>query len=112
MSQVDARILNVGLQLAMEWGEHWLQPIQSRLHARFPRLTPDELSRYDRVCRDAMTFGHEQVLCALTAANRNEAEARRLFTQALREKYPWIDDDNRARLHSQGCYYAWKDGAL
>jgi hypothetical protein len=109
---VDARILNAGLHLAMEFGEHWLQPIQNRLHAKFPRLTPAELDSYDEICRAAMAFGHEQVLLALAAAKRNEVEAQRLFTLALREKYAWVDDDNRARLHSQGCYYAWKDGAL
>jgi hypothetical protein len=58
-----------------------------------------------------MTFGHAQVLVALEAAQRDEAEALRLFNLALHEKYPWVDDDNRARLHSQGRYYAWKDGA-
>jgi hypothetical protein len=109
---VDARILNAGLHLAMAWGEHWLKPIQARLHVQFPTLHPAELDSYDEVCRAAMTFGQEQVLVALESANRHEAEGLRLFQLALREKYPWIDDDNRTRLHSQGCYYAWKDGAL
>lgn len=109
---MDARILNAGLQLAMAWGAAWLQPIQARLHAQFPRLTPAELDSYDETCRAAMAFGHEQVLVTLEAAQRDEAEALRLFNQTLHEKYPWIDDDNRTRLYSQGCYYAWKDGAL
>jgi hypothetical protein len=32
--------LNVGLEMAMELGEHWLSPITARLMARYPDMSP------------------------------------------------------------------------
>ena len=50
VSLVNSRVevFNVGLNLAMEWGEDWLQPIQRRLPimtARFQWVNTDNLSR-------------------------------------------------------------------
>ncbi len=39
----DSAILNAGLDLAMEFGEHWLAPIQDRLGALYPALNARDL---------------------------------------------------------------------
>lgn len=96
----------------MEWGPNWLEPIQSRLANRFPRLTAEELDAYEAACRAAMNWGHAQVPKSWRAANRDQAEAGRLFEQAVCERYPWISEHNISHRFSQGCYYAWKDGDL
>ena len=51
-------LLNDGLELAMDWGENWLAPIQDRLHQRHPQLNPQQLDELNEACQDAMKFGH------------------------------------------------------
>lgn len=109
---MDERILNAGLHLAMEFGENWLCPIQERLAGKFPELSRDGLNKYERMCREVMTFGHEQVPARWREARGNEAEALRLFKMAMRDRYPWVTDENLSHLFSQGCYYAWKNGEM
>jgi hypothetical protein len=109
---MDPRILNVGLHLAMEFGENWLRPIQQRLAVAFGTLTPDELDTYDRICRQTMAFGEQQVRLRWKEAAGNETEAYRLFKIAVLDQYPWVTDGNLSRLFTQGCYYAYKDGEL
>lgn len=107
---MDVTILNAGLALAMEFGENWLQPIQSRLAAKYPDLAAAELEAYNAACQKAMKSGHELVRSCMKKAGGVQQEAQRLFCDAITERYPWMDDANVAHLFSQGCYYAWKDG--
>ncbi len=109
---MDAAILNVGLELAMAFGEHWLSPIQSRLGERFAELSPDQLDGYDAACREAMRVGHEQARLALREHPDSQERAYELFRTKVRARFVWIDDANLSHLFSQGCYYAWKDGEL
>lgn len=109
---MDAHILNVGLDLAMEFGENWLRPIQQRLAVAFETLTPAELDAYDSICREVMAFCEQQVRARWKEAAGNEAEARRLFKIAVLDRHPWVADEHLSRLFSQGRYYAWKDGEL
>ncbi|HEX6372835.1 MAG TPA: hypothetical protein VF006_28190 [Longimicrobium sp.] len=105
-------ILNVGLDLAMEFGASWLQPIQPRLAKRHPELTAEELDAYEATCRAAMTWAQLQVPELWHAAGGKEREARRLFETSVGERYPWISAGNLSHLFTQGRYYAWKDGLL
>jgi len=102
----DIEIRNVGLDLAMEWGENWLRPIQDRLSAKYPDLDQGDLDRYDRLCRAAMKEGHDLVwdMAQVGIDRVNDDEWKR----QLKASYPWIDDANLSRLFSQGMYYAWK----
>lgn len=108
----DPGILNVGLDLAMEFGASWMQPIQSRLAGRHPALAASELDEYDAACRAAMTWAQRQVPEHWHAAGGREREARRRFQQAVLSRYPWISAKNLKQLWTQGRYYAWKDGEL
>ncbi len=80
---MDEQILNVGLDLALEWGMNWLQPIQERLAARFPPLTPAQLDSYDQLCREVMNWGFQQAPLRWHEAGGSEAEAYRLFKDAI-----------------------------
>jgi hypothetical protein len=110
--ELEAEILNAGLDLAMEWGADFMQPINPRLTRRFPRLPVHELNAYDAACRAAMGWGHTQVAPHWHAVGGNEREARRAFERSVRDRYPWISDKNLSRLYAQGRYYAWHDGEL
>ena len=96
----------------MEFGERWLEPIQSRLAAKHPELSPGELDAYDAACRKAMKFGHGLVPKCFRKAKGSQDEAARLFREAVRTRFSWISDATLKHLFSQGCYYAWKDGEL
>ena len=98
---------NDGLNMAMEWGENLLQPVQSRLSAKYPSLTPAELDEINALCQAAMKFGHDTVYgLASRSGSKTKLES---FAALMRRRYPWVDAKNISRLFSQGMYYAWKD---
>ncbi len=105
-------ILNAGLNLAMEFGENWLMPIQNRLGALYPELGPGELDQYNALCQEAMRFGHEQTRLAWRHSGGSQAVAYQKFSHDLRQRYAWVSEDNLSRLFSQGSYSAWKDGEI
>ena len=109
-SPLESAILNEGLALALEWGEQWLTPIQERLGAMHPLLSPSDLDAYDEACRAAMRFGHRQVpICWREAGPDRDATFTRWRDDVL-AKHPWMSEENLGRLFSQGMYYAWKNG--
>jgi hypothetical protein len=100
-------IWNEGLYLAMEWGTDWMKPIQPRLASRYPALTPAELDELDKLCRDAMKFGHTTVYDLAESAGKDTKYED--FARVMTRRYAWVDARNLSRLFSQGMYYAWKD---
>ena len=106
--ELHEEILNVGLDLAMEFGEDWLQPIQTRLTILFPALSRDELDAYNELCRKAMFFGHDQVVRSIQEGPSDQAGQFQNFRAAVLAEYPWVADGNLRRLFSQGYYYAMK----
>ena len=101
-------VRNDGLELAMDWGEQWLAPIQDRLHARHPALTRAELDRVDDECRSAMRLGHDTVH-GFVRDGRPALLAESL-APLLRAQFPWISDENVLRLFRQSLYYTTKAG--
>jgi hypothetical protein len=101
-------LLNEGLALAMDWGDNWLAPINARLHERHRYLTTEELAVLNATCQGAMRLGHETAYARL----RGGAEPVSLesFSAAVREKYPWVSQENLSRLLNQSLYYAAKTG--
>ncbi|MBW3570973.1 MAG: hypothetical protein KY467_07695 [Gemmatimonadetes bacterium] len=112
MAELDPAILNAGLDLAMEFGPNWMQPIQARLAARHPRLSTEALDAYEAACRETMTWAHLRVPEHWNAVGGDEAEAFRRFKVQVLTAYPWISGKNLKRLWTQGRYYASKDGLL
>src|ERR1017187_9215139 len=109
---MDTTVLNKGLDFAMEFGANWLRPTQGRLLAQFPGLSQAELDDYDRVCREAMKFGHSQLVVCWREARSEQLQAFEFFRRDVLARYPWVSDPNLSHLFSQGCYYAFKDGEI
>lgn len=109
---MDPLILNAGLDLAMAFGEHWMEPIQKRLALVQLQLSAEELNQYDAQSRQAMKRGHDLVPDCFREAANVQREAYRLFEKRLLKEYPWVSSEMSSRLFSQGCYYAWKDGNM
>lgn len=103
---MEKRILNIGLSLAMEFGEHWLDPIQSRLAKQFPDLSSEELNEYNSICRTAMESSNKLV-CSLLKKDGEKIKYEEWEATVLRS-HPWINKKNLSRLFSQGMYYAMK----
>lgn len=100
-------ILNAGLNLAMEFGENWLQPIQERLSKKYPHLSAEDLVEYNTLCKSAMNFGHE-IVYELAEQHGKETKYEK-FEPIYIQKYSWVSRKNLSRLFSQGMYYAWRD---
>lgn len=99
-------VKNTGLHLAMEWGPDFLKPIQGRLALRYPELSAAELDEANRICQEAMRFGHSEVekLAVAHQFNVNKAE----FALVMQQAWPWVDASNISGLFNQGMYYAMK----
>ena len=110
--KLDPKVLNDGLRLAMEFGEHGLGPIQARLAELHPALSETERDAYGVACRKAMNAGHALVVECLRDAGGDQIVATRAFRKALAQRFSWINDENLTHLFSQGSYYAWKNGEL
>ena len=102
----DPIILNLGLNLAMAWGDDWLCDIQNRLSKLHPKLTKKELDFYNDTCKKAMNDGHKLVLACLADHGRDFDPV--IFKTKYKEKYPWVSDSNNGHVYSQGMYYSMK----
>lgn len=97
-------ILNVAMNLSLEWGENWLRPVDERLKAIFKSINDDEAKRIDIFIREA----REDIFKMVEQHYLKELSEEQLKLN-LKEKYSFLNDDNYKRLLSQGMYYAWKD---
>lgn len=101
-------LLNEGLELAMDWGESWLSPINGRLHALHPYLGVDELEEFNVACQGAMRLAHETVHALLHSGSKSLSVET--LAPIVRDRYPWVRQENLGRLLNQGVYYAAKVG--
>jgi hypothetical protein len=97
----EAEILNTGLQLAMEFGENWLKPIQQRLFRRYNFLSKEELDKYNLICKTALDDGIRFIQNTLTNLDSRQ--------QYMRKKYAWINNQGIERVFNQSCYYSWNE---
>lgn len=101
---VSDEVLNDAVHLALEWGEHWGKPVDSRLMAKHPSVTPAEARQADQLCREVMSYSFDQIAKAYLGQTSREEAVRN-----VRTRYPWLAAENLSRLENQGMYYAWKD---
>jgi hypothetical protein len=111
----ESSILNAGLDMAMEFGENFRQPIQERLSKKFRSLSPEQLNHYNTVCLMAMKEGNDfltDLLSHLSSSHQTirEADLKHQLISFMKTRYSWINQNNLDRLYSQGCYYAFKNG--
>ena len=108
-TNVSNKILNIGLDFSMEFGENWLKPINKRLQNKFPYLTSDELEECNTICNEvnktANNFVYENPI-------KGKPEIQFVdfaeFENFMKQKFDWISIKNLKRLYSQSCYYAFK----
>ncbi|MEM6822068.1 MAG: hypothetical protein AAF558_09025 [Verrucomicrobiota bacterium] len=113
---MKTHILNTGLDLAMEWGEHWLHPIQTRLASLFPELNGEELDYCNEICQAAMHMGcdlaGEPPLYLPTSEvipeKRTMTRVWKNYCQQMKAQHPWISEANLEKMYSQGRYHALK----
>lgn len=113
----NATILNQGLELALEFGTNWLQPIQPRLSEKFPDLKTKDLDICDKICRKAIKSGNDYIYNTLEAAavqrkKISQDDLANNLRSFLNKDFPWINESNMKSILSQGCYYAYKDGLI
>jgi hypothetical protein len=106
--QGEEALLNYALDLAQEWGDEWLEPIQERLSMAYPNFTREELDKYNAIAQDAMKYGHDLVYSMAEKQGKDIEESK--WKETYLSRYPWVDSKNLKHLFSTGRYYAWKDG--
>ena len=101
---MNAAIFNAALEMSLEWGENFHEPIQERLRQRFPVVSQEEADELQTVCRELTSYAFEQVEMAyLKKITGAEANA------SILARYPLVNEDSMGRRWSQGQYYAWHD---
>jgi len=102
-------LLNVGLNLSMEFGENWLEPINERLSEIYPELTTLELNYCNELCSKINKTAHGFI-------KNNPKQIGQEFTfiefivfeKFMTDRYEWINHSNLNALYSQSCYYSMK----
>jgi hypothetical protein len=102
--QWNDEILNVALNMSLEWGENHRKPINARLLARFPMLSEAEVESYNQVCREIQSYAFDQIEAAYVK-RISWPEAH----QNVMSRYPGLSEERYGRLNSQGHYYAWRN---
>ena len=104
-SQFAPDTLNLALELSLEWGENWLQPINERILLARPQLAPDDAETLNAWCVEVRTFAFAEVHPWYGREVEDKAERA---LEGARRRYPKIDEENLSRLYNQGMYYAWR----
>jgi hypothetical protein len=104
----EAALMNYALDLAQEWGEQWLEPVQRRLMDAYPNMSQTEADYLNDAAQKAMKTGHDLVY--LLAENSGKNVKQLAWQEMYVKQYPWVDKKNLNHLFSTGMYYAWKDG--
>lgn len=98
--------LRAGVELALSFGEDWLQPIQGRLAALFPHLSVAQLDAIEAACQEVKQYSESWL--QKEAGKHSEEVYDTAWHQTMCAHFPWLDERNLARLFSQGVYYARK----
>lgn len=99
----SAQLLNAALELTTEWGENYGKPIDERILAKYPDLTPNEIATLTKISGEAEYFIYSLAEREL-AGEISETEIPQL---AVKE-HPWLNAQNTARLTGIGMFYARK----
>ncbi len=99
----SAQLLNTALELTTEWGENYGKPINERILAKHPDLTPDDISSLTKISREAEYFIYSLAECEL-AGEISESDIPVLAVN----EHPWLNSQNTARLTGIGMFYARK----
>lgn len=104
--KVDDQVLNIGLALAMEFGENWGKAIQPRLSKINPSLSELDLNVIAHLCKQAQSFSEN--LAYFIFVEQGVHIQSTILSDKVKSEYPWINDKNLSHLISQSIYYAVK----
>jgi hypothetical protein len=97
-------LLDLALQLSLEWGPAWLQPIQGRLRARRPDVRAAQADELDVFARSTRDWAHRLIARTVRDGVPSEQVARQTIADAL----PWMGPSTFKLLWTQGVYYAMR----
>ena len=100
----DPVLLNEAMNLCLEFGEHWRQPIVGRLLKTHPELDQPAAEALDRSVRGIRDWAHKLIASCMLEGTPTEVDTR----QQILDTCPWLDAKTMERLWSQGCYYVMK----
>ena len=104
VSEFSDELLNLALDMSLQWGPHWLAPINERVLAAHPQLSPDDAQILQGWCVEAREFAYAEVEKWYPVETENKT---RLAMETTQVKYPQINEHNLSHLFNQGMYYAW-----
>ncbi len=106
---LSKEILNVTLDMSMEFGENWLKPIHERLHKKYTEISSEDLEKINSICKEVNKFANDYVYKSGSVINKEISFVDfKKFKVDILLKYNWISASNLSHLYSQSCYYAMK----
>lgn len=100
----ENEIMNVAMELSLEWGENFHKPIQDRLIQRVPALPRERADELDQFCREVQSFAFGRYYDVVAQGNDNGSGVE----HEIKKRYPFLNQTNLHRLATQGLYYAHK----
>lgn len=100
---MDIDVYNKAVELSLEWGMNFGKPIRDRLTHFYPDLYGDSIKRLEKESKDIQSYAFDMYWKEVDG-EFSLAEIR----MNIREKYPWLNDNNLSLLETQGMYYARK----
>src|SRR5262249_55269272 len=104
----DEELRNLALALVLMWGPSRRLPAEDRLMAFVDDLDHGRAVSLVEDARSAEQIGNAYVRERYEASGHaSEFGSLAEMAQAVRHRFPWVDDENVRHLFSQSCYYAW-----
>lgn len=102
-SEYSDELLNAALELVTEWGENYGKPINDRILARYPGLSPAEIDDLTKRSREAEYYIYKLAEMEF----QGELTEMDIIPEA-RKRFAWLDSSNAGRLKNIGMFYARK----
>jgi len=95
--------LEIALHEYQEWGEKLKTPRATRIAEMFPDHAHDEIQSIIAVCSEVEDFSWK-----IAEAVRDRGMAQSAAKNSIKERFPFMSDDNLSRALSQAMYYTLK----
>lgn len=96
-------VLNDAMEMSVEWGENYRQPIYERLHKKYPEISAEQAEKIQKHCREA-----ESYIYALGEKELNGEITDADIVPLAQRKYPWVKAKHWHRLKNIAMFYARK----
>jgi hypothetical protein len=100
----DDAIANAAMELALEWGPHFGEPIQDRLLKKFPAISRARADELEQFCKEVKRFAFDLYFDQVMPGKMSQSAAQ----AKIKKRFPFLNRANLSRLDTQGMYYAHK----